>query len=1310
MSQSVQPDVGLPQRSPSESGAVGPGRSERERAIAAAQVRHLYDHAPYGLFSTFVTALLVVAVEWGVADHARLLWWAAYMGTLTAVRFVWLLRFRRVSAAHTNLDGWGTLFLAGATLAGLGWGSSALVFFPETSTPHQMFLMLILCAMMAGAIPILSGRMTVYMGFLIPSMSPAILRFFVQGDGDAVLMGWMGLVFMGAMVFGTWKMNGAILETLAFRYDNLDLATKLTWEVVERKQAERALRLSYERFELAAAGSREGLWDVEVPDVPPEQWFRPDRPIYYSPRFKALLGFAEDEFPNVLSSWESRLHPDDRARVLDAAFTHLLGKGPYEVEYRLLAKSGEYRWYVSRGQATWNEKGRPFRMAGSFSDVTERKRAEAARRESEERFRAAFAQASVGISITDVAGVIREVNDALCQITGYSKPELLAMSFQSLTHPDDLAENMELMHRLVTGEIPSFALQKRYIRKNGGVVWVTVNVSLTRDADGKPLQFVALVEDITERKRADEALRASQEQYRLLVDSAMDIIYQTDAQGRFTFMNPTATRVTQYAEQELLGHRFIEFIRPDARPSAERFYGKQFVRKTPTTYYEFPLIRKDGSEAWIGQNVQVLLDGDRVVGFQAVARDITERKQTEEALRQSEERWKILFESAPDAYYLSTLTGEFVDGNRKAEALVGYRKDELIGKNFLKVDLLPTSALPKAIKLLALNAIGRATGPDEFLLKTKSGAMVPVEISTAPTVINGRKLLMGIARDITERKRSEEALKEQMRLSMLAAEVNGALVQSNSLQTMLQSCAEALVRHLDAAFARVWLLGPGDLCSDCHKMAQCADRTHCLHLEASAGLYRNLNGEYRRIPLGALKIGKIAQGKGAMATNDVLGDDRLPNKPWMKENGLQSFAGYPLLLGQQVVGVMAIFARHPLTDPMLSGMETVSKALTLGIERKKAEEALQESEQRLELALHGGDLGTWDWQVPSGAVIFNQRWAGMLGYTSEEIEPHFRTWERLVHPDDLPHVMEVLQAHLDGRTPSYETEKRLKTKDGGWKWILVRGRVVERDAQGSPLRVTGTHLDITDRKQAEAEVKERSRQLEAANKELEAFSYSVSHDLRAPLRHIGGFAELLEEHAAPVLDEKGHEYLRAISTSAQRMGRLIDDLLAFSRMGRAELNKRVVPLEALVRSVIEDLQPETEGRTIDWTIGALPKVYGDPALLRQVWFNLLANAIKYTQTRARATIEVGRAPAADDRETVIFVRDNGVGFDMQYVDKLFGVFQRLHSTDEFEGSGIGLANVQRIVARHGGRVWAEGAVGRGATFYVALPVHEGDMR
>jgi two-component system, sensor histidine kinase and response regulator len=235
----------------------------------------------------------------------------------------------------------------------------------------------------------------------------------------------------------------------------------------------------------------------------------------------------------------------------------------------------------------------------------------------------------------------------------------------------------------------------------------------------------------------------------------------------------------------------------------------------------------------------------------------------------------------------------------------------------------------------------------------------------------------------------------------------------------------------------------------------------------------------------------------------------------------------------------------------------------------------------------------------------------------------------------------------------------------------------------------------------ERRVRERTAELEAANSELEAFSYSVSHDLRAPLRHINGFAELLAESVATTLSETDRHYLNLILNSVGKMSRLIDDLLDFSRMGRAEMRRTQVNLHDLVEKVIEELQPETEGRNIVWKKGLLPQVQADPSLLRQVFSNLLFNAIKYTRPRNPAEIEIGCK--IEPEETVIFVRDNGVGFDMQYADKLFGVFQRLHSEEEFEGTGIGLANVRRIIGRHGGRTWAQGKVNEGATFYFSLP-------
>lgn len=238
-------------------------------------------------------------------------------------------------------------------------------------------------------------------------------------------------------------------------------------------------------------------------------------------------------------------------------------------------------------------------------------------------------------------------------------------------------------------------------------------------------------------------------------------------------------------------------------------------------------------------------------------------------------------------------------------------------------------------------------------------------------------------------------------------------------------------------------------------------------------------------------------------------------------------------------------------------------------------------------------------------------------------------------------------------------------------------------------------------KKKNAELIKRSAQLESANKELEAFSYSVSHDLRAPLRRIDGFIHVLEKDNAAELSEDARECLQKISASAADMSRLIDDLLAFSRMGRAEMRETHFEMGELVNEVRQRLMEEAKGRYIEWEIQELPTMRGDRSLLRQVWVNLLSNAVKYTRPRNPARIQVNCAQKGNEWEFV--VSDNGVGFDMKYVSKLFGVFQRLHHAHEFEGTGIGLASVQQIIKRHGGSVWAEAKLGEGATFHFTLP-------
>ena len=247
------------------------------------------------------------------------------------------------------------------------------------------------------------------------------------------------------------------------------------------------------------------------------------------------------------------------------------------------------------------------------------------------------------------------------------------------------------------------------------------------------------------------------------------------------------------------------------------------------------------------------------------------------------------------------------------------------------------------------------------------------------------------------------------------------------------------------------------------------------------------------------------------------------------------------------------------------------------------------------------------------------------------------------------------------------------------------------------------HHDVTERRRVAKELRSRGELLQAANKELEAFSYSVSHDLRAPLRHIDGYAALLSKAAGDALNDKARRYLQTISGSAKQMGQLIDDLLVFSRMGRQDMLQTTVSQDQLIKTVLHDLRLDLQGRAISWTMHPLPNVSGDPAMLRQVFVNLISNALKFTATRPEAKIEIGIAKQGPS-DVEVFVRDNGVGFDMQYVGKLFGVFQRLHRNDEFEGTGIGLANVRRIIHRHGGRTWAEGALDQGATFYFSLPL------
>ena len=397
----------------------------------------------------------------------------------------------------------------------------------------------------------------------------------------------------------------------------------------------------------------------------------------------------------------------------------------------------------------------------------------------------------------------------------------------------------------------------------------------------------------------------------------------------------------------------------------------------------------------------------------------------------------------------------------------------------------------------------------------------------------------------------------------------------------------------------------------------------------------------------------------------------------------------------------------PLFDAagQVEGIVAISMDVT---DRVKAEEALRESEERFRaLIQHSHDVI----QLLSreGVLIYTSpSITPMLGYTPEEALG--RTAPSFMHSEEVDQAEKTfgeLQRN-PGKTASAEI--RLRHKDGTWHWMEVTATNLLQTATVGAIVVN--LRDITDRKQAEQEIRrlkdslefkveDRTAQLASVVLELEAFSYSISHDLRAPLRHIGGFVALLQAKSAERLDANGLRYLEIIAEAVQRMDGLISHLLAFSRMSRQELQKSHFSMDNLVKKCLKEMELDLTDRKIAWSIGALPEAFGDPALIRQALSNLLSNAVKFTKNREETGIEIGSRPG--HHGTVYYVRDNGIGFDMKYVDKLFGVFQRLHSKNQFEGTGIGLANVRRIVERHGGKAWAEGMDGEGATFYFSLP-------
>jgi PAS domain S-box-containing protein len=625
-------------------------------------------------------------------------------------------------------------------------------------------------------------------------------------------------------------------------------------------------------------------------------------------------------------------------------------------------------------------------------------------------------------------------------------------------------------------------------------------------------------------------------------------------------------------------------------------------------------------------------------------------------VRESEGRVRAVLDSAISAVVVIDRTGVVIDWNARAEKMFGWPHAEILGRELAETIIPPqyraghrqglehflaTGEGPVLNKIIELSALHR------------DGREFPVELSISPLKAGDTLTFCGFITDITERKQAEEAVRSSQQLLQAIIDNATAVIYVKDLEgryLLLNRRYEELF-HVD----RTQLAGKTD---------------------------------YDVFPVPVADAFRAFDRKVLAAGRALEAEETAPHA-----DGPHTY----------------LSVKCPLLDS--DGRPYAVCGISTDItERKRIEERIQASLKDVnDLKAALDEHAIVAITNPQGKITYvNDKFCAISKYSREELlgQDH-RIINSGYHPKEF--IRNLWTTITQGRV--WQGEIKNRAKDGSIYWVDTT-IVPFLKPDGKPYQYVAIRADITQRKLIEEEIRqlnqeletrvsERTAQLEAANKELEAFSYSVSHDLRAPLRHIDGFAGMLVKSDSETLSDRGRRHLGHIADSAKQMGLLIDDLLVFSRMGRTEMKIERVDLALLLEETIRLLEPETQQRNIVWRKGVLPVVQGDPPMLRQVLVNLVANAIKYSRPRDPAEIEIGSRD--EDGETVIHVRDNGVGFEMEYADKLFGVFQRLHRAEEFEGTGIGLANVRRIILRHGGRTWAESKPGAGATFYFSLP-------
>ena len=895
------------------------------------------------------------------------------------------------------------------------------------------------------------------------------------------------------------------------------------------------------------------------------------------------------------------------------------------------------------------------------------------------------------VATTDVQGTITYVNDKFCAISKYSRDELLGQNHRILNsghHPKEFFQQM--YHAIANGGVWHGEICNR--AKDGWIYWVDTTIVPFAGEDGKPRQYVAIRADITERKRAEEALRESLATSKVALKELADqkfaldqhaIVATTDVQGTITYVNDKFCAISKYSRQELVGqnHRILN----SGHHSKEFFQQMYHVIASGQAWRDEICNRaKDGSIYWVDTTVVPFLDAyGKPRQYMAIRADITERKQAEhrvkERLATSEEALKEVADQkfALDQHAIVATTdvqGTITYVNDKFCAISKYSKEELIGQNHRILNSAHHSKefFQQMYHTIASGEVWR----DEICNRAKDGSIYWVDTTVVPFLdaYGKPRQYMAIRADITERKRAEEAREH------LAAVVDSSddAIISKTLEGMVKTWnrgAEIVFGYSASEIVgkpMLMLIPPERVGEESEILARVRRGESVEHFETV-----RVRRDGKKIDISAT-ISPIRDGSGA-----VVGASKIARDITERKLAVDRLAGQAeelsrqaeeLLRSQQALENQSLMLQSVL-DSMAEGLVAADETGKFVIWNPAATRI----------------VGMGAANVPPGE--WNAHYGCYLPDTVTPFPVEQNPLARAVRGEVCTEEMFVRNPELNEGILIEVSGGPLKGKDG-----VVRGGVVafrditQRRADEREIRKLNEEL--------EERVVQRTAQLAAANQELEAFTYSVSHDLRAPLRHIGGFSKILTEDFGPALPPEAQSHLKRIEDGVHRMGLLVDELLNLARVGRHALNLQATRLNLVIEEVVSLLQPEAEGRVVDWKIANLPCAECDPILIKQVFQNLLANALKFTRPRECAVIEI--SSRQKNGQIVIAVRDNGVGFSMKYSDKLFGVFQRLHRAEDFEGTGIGLATVHRIIHKHGGRVWAEAELDEGATFYFTL--------